>query len=439
MFKEVVMKKWFGLMCASVLGGNIVQAQVEAVENPVIEEDLPYQVDAISFAAVNSPLSRLDVFIQVSYEDLTFIRKEEKYYASYEMSVILYDSAGRLVNEKQWTENINAASFDESVSPQTHSLTQRVFEVVPGKYSINTILRDGETRFSKRLVREITVPDFAHQPFALSDIMLVRKLSTDGDRTSIVPSVSANVGNLTDGFHLFFESYNNITQDSFLLRATVFNEKREIKLTVDTVQWLATGRSQVFMKIDNTPLSLGNYTVYVQAFPLMKDTSLDPPPLSTTSRLFMVRWRGLPKGVDDLELAIEQMQYITKEKELDHIKAGATTEERQKRFLEFWKSKDTNPNTPRNEKMEEYYAKVDYANKHFKNYSEGWRTDMGMVYIIFGAPNNVDRHPFDIDSKPYEVWSYYELNHQFVFVDQNGFGDYRLTTPIWEVWQRTKD
>jgi GWxTD domain-containing protein len=107
--------------------------------------------------------------------------------------------------------------------------------------------------------------------------------------------------------------------------------------------------------------------------------------------------------------------------------------------MEFWKARDPNPNTPRNEKMEEHYARVEFANKHFKHYLDGWRTDMGMVYIIFGPPNNVERHPFDIDAKPYEIWSYYELNHQFIFVDQTGFGDYRLTTPIWDVWQRPRN
>jgi hypothetical protein len=82
--------------------------------------------------------------------------------------------------------------------------------------------------------------------------------------------------------------------------------------------------------------------------------------------------------------------------------------------------------------MEQYYARVEYANKHFSHFMEGWRTDMGMVYIMFGPPSNVERHPFDIDSKPYEVWAYYDLNYQFVFVDSTGFGDYRLITPIWE-------
>jgi hypothetical protein len=54
-----------------------------------------------------------------------------------------------------------------------------------------------------------------------------------------------------------------------------------------------------------------------------------------------------------------------------------------------------------------------------------------MVFIILGSPNNVDRHPFALESKPYEVWQYYELNRTFIFVDETGFGDYRLVTPMY--------
>jgi hypothetical protein len=38
----------------------------------------------------------------------------------------------------------------------------------------------------------------------------------------------------------------------------------------------------------------------------------------------------------------------------------------------------------------------------------------------------------DTETKPYEVWEYYELNRRYVFVDESGFGDYRLLYPIWD-------
>ncbi|MFN0158076.1 MAG: GWxTD domain-containing protein [Bacteroidota bacterium] len=431
------MKKWFVLACAVALSWNTLPAQVEAAADiPVPEEDVAYDLDAISFAVPGSSQSRLDVFVQVSYENLAFVLKDDQYTASYEMTIAVHDSTQRLVSEKLWTENVKATSFDESVSPQAHSLSQRSFELAPGKYYINTILRDNETKIAKRLVREIRVPEFAHQQFALSDIMLVRKITTSGERRSIVPSVSPNVGNLTDGFYLFFEAYNEIKEDSIKFRSVVLDEKKEVKLTVDTVQWIAMGRNQVFVKMDNSQLPIGDYTVFVQPFLVKGDSLVTSTSLATTSRAFVIRWRGLPRGVNSLDVAVEQLSYIAKEKELDHIKEAKTPEEKQRRFIEFWKTKDTNPNTTRNEKMEEHYARVEYANKQFKHYVDGWRTDMGMVYIMFGSPNNVDRHPFDIDSKPYEVWSYYDINHQFIFIDETGFGDYRLTTPIWDIWQR---
>jgi hypothetical protein len=81
----------------------------------------------------------------------------------------------------------------------------------------------------------------------------------------------------------------------------------------------------------------------------------------------------------------------------------------------------------------EYYARIKYADKHYSTpYTPGWKTDMGMVYVIFGLPNNIERHPYEMGTKPYEIWDYYDINRQFVFVDDSGFGDYRLVTPIWD-------
>jgi hypothetical protein len=63
---------------------------------------------------------------------------------------------------------------------------------------------------------------------------------------------------------------------------------------------------------------------------------------------------------------------------------------------------------------------------------------MGMVFIMLGPPSSVDRHPFEVDSKPYETWSYFDLNYRYVFVDDTGFGDFRLVTPLWEVYSRRR-
>ena len=405
---------------------------------PTDEEAEPYSVDAISFAARNSKLCRLDVFTQVSYERLSFVRRDEKYSASYEMTVDILDSTQTLISEKLWTEEVEAVTFEETASSQAYSLTQRSFEVSPGSYSVVTTLRDNETKNSRRLSRKITLTDYSVSQFALSDIMLIARLSKQDGKTIIVPSVSRNVGRIPEVLHIFFEAYNNQNLDSVRFSVDILNEKKEKQIELSERVALSPGRNQIFLRVDQSTLPIGEYTMYVRAFRVSEQ---DPgaPSLASTSRTLLMRWRGIPSSVKNIDEAIDQIQYIAKDAELSYIRDGATPEERQKRLIEFWKRKDPNPNTPRNEKMEEYYAKVEYANKHFTHYTIGWRTDMGLVYIVLGPPSNVDRHPFDRDSKPYEVWAYYDLNQQFVFVDQTGFGDYRLITPTSEVWQHAKN
>src|SRR5699024_3055691 len=47
-----------------------------------------------------------------------------------------------------------------------------------------------------------------------------------------------------------------------------------------------------------------------------------------------------------------------------------------------------------------YYERVEEANKQFSNFKEGWKTDTGMIYILFGPPWYVEQH---LDQM---IWSY---------------------------------
>ena len=81
--------------------------------------------------------------------------------------------------------------------------------------------------------------------------------------------------------------------------------------------------------------------------------------------------------------------------------------------------------------MEEYYGRVWYANEHFDAWQPGWETDRGMIYILFGPPDEIQRtNPSTSNASLFQVWSYYKISKQFVFKDQNGFGDYHLDTPF---------
>jgi GWxTD domain-containing protein len=187
---------------------------------------------------------------------------------------------------------------------------------------------------------------------------------------------------------------------------------------------LNKGRNQIFYTLPDSSLEMGNFDISI----VLKD--FGDQKLASAKQSFISRWVGFPSTAKDLDEAIDQLVYIASADEMSYIRKGKTRDEKISRFKEFWKKKDAVPSTEENEVFNEYYRRVAFANANFSQYIKGWKTDRGMVYIILGNPNNVDRHPFEYDSKPYEVWDYYQLNRSFVFVDETGFGDYRLVTPL---------
>lgn len=69
------------------------------------------------------------------------------------------------------------------------------------------------------------------------------------------------------------------------------------------------------------------------------------------------------------------------------------------------------------EMIRRYYKRVQFANSAFQSYHEGWKTDRGMIYIIYGPPNTVFRGTNS------EQWIYGEpgnlLSISFYFVKIN--------------------
>lgn len=66
---------------------------------------------------------------------------------------------------------------------------------------------------------------------------------------------------------------------------------------------------------------------------------------------------------------------------------------------QFWLSTSGNIEKSR-ELIRIYYNRVYYANVFFTSYKEGWQTDRGMIYILYGPPDNLSK------TQTREVWTY---------------------------------
>lgn len=89
------------------------------------------------------------------------------------------------------------------------------------------------------------------------------------------------------------------------------------------------------------------------------------------------------------EEMIEPLIYLAPQFELDQMKASP----RPKVALDdFWIKCGGNIEKAR-ELIRIFYTRVVYANHYFTSFSEGWRTERGMIYVIYGPPDKVYKNP----------------------------------------------
>ena len=389
-----------------------------------------FYMDVLNFYTPDSTGSRLDVYVEFPFDKLEFQKSKSAantYSSQVDLSIEIRDNYNQSLVNKVYKEEITTPSTETQYLSVNSKILTENFYLKPGQYKIKVSAFEQSTQKSSTTERDVTIRDFLSDPITFSDVMVLSHYSEEKNKKSITPDISRNVSGL-DTFFLFLFTYKNIPDSLLYITCTISNSKKEVLYTYQDTLTPDKGisfQNQLFIKIVLPNLNFDNYSAEITAA-----GSTSSSKISTT---FTCVNLDFPMSLNNIDVLISQLQYIANEKEMDYLKAAKTDDEKRKRFLEFWKSKDPSPTTKRNEVMMEYYRRLNYANKHFTSiYQDGWKSDMGMVYIIFGMPSNVDRHPYEMETKPYEVWDYYDLNREFVFIDETGFGDYRLITPIYD-------
>jgi GWxTD domain-containing protein len=103
-----------------------------------------------------------------------------------------------------------------------------------------------------------------------------------------------------------------------------------------------------------------------------------------------------------------------------------------KSFLnQFWREWQTERSQWQPDR-EDILRRYNYVNRLYSSNldkTDGWWTDRGRIYMIYGPCDDEEDVPAPGSGRPYMVWYYYRIRHgvEFVFVDESG-GDqyYRL-------------
>lgn len=105
-------------------------------------------------------------------------------------------------------------------------------------------------------------------------------------------------------------------------------------------------------------------------------------------------------------------------------------EAREEFIKNFWAKRDPDPSTEENEYKNEFFRRIEYANKRFREGGQGWKTDRGRIYIYLGPPDKFEEifthNEYDLQGKkirgPILVWVYYRYDLIIQFLDVDGTG-----------------
>lgn len=142
-----------------------------------------------------------------------------------------------------------------------------------------------------------------------------------------------------------------------------------------------------------------------------------------------------PSDESDFKRWVESdAAYIITDSEKESFLQLKSNEEREQFIENFWRRRDPDPDTEINEFKEEYYERIAYTNEHFASGIPGWKTDRGLIYILFGKPDNIEKGRAEFDNLKnilFEIWYYQNVNgagsaHKYTFIDPTETNQFRL-------------
>ena len=395
----------------------------------------------------------LEVYYSFNKNSLTQIEEGNIKKVEAVLHIVLQDSiTNEYVINRGW-------KLSETINPANGETKDQVgvlgFVVPKGIYNFEVIGKDSYLEGNEKKVNSVLVVDpYLTNAPKISDIQLATRIITDGaDANSIfykntlevIPNAARLFSNNTPVLFYYAELYNllssegvyklekllyNSTGTNFYKKSKLVNSNQNSIVEVGLIN-LAKYPSDTY----NLVLSLIDTTTNSAVVSLKRFYLYNPDVVNdNANQLVASSFIGSEFSVmseEECDDLFDKSLYIRTSDDNDRYEDLDSLDSKRNFLYNFWKNKDLEPSTPQNEYKREYLLRVDYANKHFyTKLRDGFKSDMGRVYVLFGAPDEREYFPMTQDHKPYEIWYYHQIEGgiEYTFGDITGFGNYELLT-----------
>ncbi len=415
---------------------------------------IPLNVDYAAFRGVRDSVY-LEVYLSFYQNNLSYQPQEEGLEARFVIRARLRQ--GERVVAAAEREKISRIASTQDIVPGRQFVEVFGFLIPAGEYQLEVDVRDQTSGRVGQYVLEARATPFGNDSLQISDIELASHIVRGKDRTpffknnlQVVPNPNHLYGIGLPVLYYYAEVYNFQVQDDnpgeYQVRAYITGANGEVARQFPEKVHTKPGKSAVvvgggniialppgsyFLHLEVTDRQSGQTVRRTKRFVLYKPQKGGKTPADSSRVVFRKGeyWGDYADKTEaQIDLEFRQAEYIAT-KEEKKIYRSLDLDGKRKFMARFWKKRDSNPATEVNEFKQEYLERVAYANLNFKGLKKaGWQTDQGRVLLIYGRPDDVERHYMEVDTKPYEIWRYDQLEGGviFVFADLNGFGEFEL-------------
>lgn len=375
--------------------------------------------------------SIVEVYFSFTQNSLLYVKSGNDFVGIANTQIIIKDqtSSNEIFNE---TFGLQSVVKDTSRSNLLSRLIGQQNLTIPiGNYEISFIGFDQNNPSRKDTIRlSLNLNQFEEARTSLSSLQLSSMIDKSSDKASIfykngleiTPNPNLLFGSNLNKLYYYIEVYfpsADFKSDSSLviisindLSGNIISEKRK-SVNIKNDVYAETG----LFKLDS--LSTGSYFITVslvdnsankkitreKKFYIYNSVKKDNYALTFEKDFLQSEFVTLKEDqVEDEFNKIIYLRSSNENKEWDNLK---TIDDKRKFLFNFWKRRDTNLLTPRNEFRDDYFKRIKEANKLYKqSFTDGWKSDRGRIYVLYGVPTDVEKHFMETDIRNYEIWTY---------------------------------
>ena len=376
-------------------------------------------IGSIRYLAGPKDTTLVVISFSMPNRSLTFAREGDRYRASYAV-VADVRQGGSTIRHIEAHEVVRVMSFKETARSDESVIFQQILSLPPGQYVLALAVRDEGSSRNGNHEEILNVPSLAAGrlggPLSIYEIR-ERSTADSLPQLTVSPRSTATFGRDTS-LAVYVEAYGSA--ERLPLRMTARNPQGSV-LWVDSLN--LPRRGQIFSGIINVPtarLGVGIATLTIDR----RDTK-------DSAQIPLLITFGDDLAIASLDEMLSYLRYFTTPQRLQSLR-DSTPEARAAAWAAFLRETDPILSTPEHEGLREYFSRIQQANERFRDEGgAGWMSDRGMVYVTLGEPDQIldQTTSSDVSQRGrMQVWEYRQYHAQLVFIDQTGFGRWRITS-----------